>query len=170
MHISRSIAAAAVMAVLAAGSATAQGRGQGKGEEKRQDKPAKAQPATRVDRDAATRRTQPAARTRPRTDGGAIGHTAAPPKGGTPPGHGGTPPGQLKKMYRTDDGLWVLRDVLRDRGYTVTRLSRSNDHRYVYYRLPDGTIRRAVVQPGTDRLQFANVPDIVLREVIARLY
>lgn len=169
MHVIRAMTVGAVMAIIAYGSATAQGKGQGKGEEKRQEKPSRAQAAKRADRDDDARRNQPAAR-RQRDQGAAIGHTAAPPKGGTPPGHGGTPPGQLKKSYRTDDGLWVLRDVLRDRGYTVTRLSRSNDRRYVYYRLPDGTVRRAVVQPGTDRLQFANVPGVVLREVIARLY
>ena len=166
MHMSRSIAMTAMMIALAAGSAAAQGKGQ----ENRQDKPAKAQPAKRVDRAPEARRTQPVNQARRADEGRAIGHTAAPPKGGTPPGQGGTPPGQLKKMYRTDDGLWTLRDVLRRRGYTVTRLSRANDARYVYYRLPDGTIRRAAVLPGSDRLQFTNVPEVVLREVIARLY
>jgi hypothetical protein len=40
----------------------------------------------------------------------------------------------------------------------------------VYYRLRDGTVRRAIVSPGTERLVFRNVPDLLLREVLARLY
>ncbi len=172
MHITRSIAIAAMMTALAAGSAAAQGNSANKGKGQEQSpkaqpaarSPAKGNPAVRqAPRQDDTRRAQPAARTTPRPQGAALGHAAAPPKGGTPPG-------QAKKRYRTDDGLWVLRDVLLDRGYTITRLARANDHRYVYYRLPDGTIRRAAVQPGDDRLHFVNVPDLVLRQVLARLY
>jgi hypothetical protein len=83
---------------------------------------------------------------------------------------GGLPPGQAKKRYRTDDGLVVLRDVLKRRGYTVVRSTRSNDVRYVYYRVNGGPVRRAAVRPGPERLVFSDVPQVVLREVIARLY
>lgn len=93
--------------------------------------------------------------------------------GGVPPGlakKGGLPPGQAKKIYRADDGVSVLRDIFGRHGYTVVRTANSGNSRYVYYRLKDGTIRRAVVSPGTDRLAFSNVPDALLREVLARLY
>lgn len=174
MHMLRTVSTAAVLMALAAGSADAQAQGKGK--------PDKAKPQQgKVDPGAARapagqvrtsgQRTDPRAAARP-ANPGARGHAAAPPKGGTPPGlakKGGLPPGQAKKL-RTDDGLWALRDVLTRRGYTVTRLARYNDYRFVYYRTPDGIVRRAVVQPGAERLQFANVPGVVLREVIARLY
>ena len=41
---------------------------------------------------------------------------------------------------------------------------------YVYYRNRDGSISRAIVSPGTDRLQFSNVPNTLLNEVLSRLY
>lgn len=82
---------------------------------------------------------------------------------------GQMPPGQFKKRYGTADGAWVLRDVLRRRGYVVTRLATVGDARTVYYRASDGTLRRALVRPGGDRLAFGNVPAVVLQEVLARL-
>jgi hypothetical protein len=90
-----------------------------------------------------------------------------------PPGlakKGGLPPGQAKKLYRADDGLVVLRDVFGRHGYTIVRTTRNGDSRNVYYRLGEGAIRRAVVMPGSSRLQFRNVPDALVREIYSRLY
>ena len=83
---------------------------------------------------------------------------------------GGMPPGQYKKLYRPNDGAIVLRDVLGQRGYPVTRMVNAGQSEYVYYRAPDGSIRRAIVSPGTNRLSFSNVPSSLLSEVLARLY
>jgi hypothetical protein len=83
---------------------------------------------------------------------------------------GGMPPGQYKKMYGTDHGAVVLRDVFGRRGYTVVRSAHEGESEYVYYRLRDGSVRRAVVSPGADRLRFSNVPSSLLSEVMARLY
>ena len=94
-------------------------------------------------------------------------------KGGIPPGlakKGGLPPGQAKKLYRADDGVVVLRDVFGRHGYTVVRTTNSGNARYVYYRLRNGTVRRAIVMPGSDRLRFRNVPDGLVREIYSRLY
>jgi hypothetical protein len=83
---------------------------------------------------------------------------------------GQMPPGQYKKRYSSADGARILSDVLGSRGYVVTRLVASGDARTVYYRAGDGSIRRAIVRPGTDRLSFSNVPAAILQEVLARLY
>lgn len=83
---------------------------------------------------------------------------------------GGMPPGQYKKRYGTPQGAGVLRDILVQRGYTVVRTEPYGESQYVYYRLRDGSVRRAIVTPGTDRLGFSNVPASLLREVLARLY
>ena len=91
----------------------------------------------------------------------------------TPPGlakKGGLPPGQAKKIYRPDEGVVVLRDVFGRNGYTIVRTATDGDSRYVWYRTRDGVLRRAIVRPGTERLSFTNVPALVLREVLARLY
>jgi len=64
----------------------------------------------------------------------------------------------------------VLRDIFGQHGYTVVRTAGSGDARYVYYRMRDGATRRAIVTPGPDRLSFRNVPDALVREVLARLY
>jgi hypothetical protein len=139
--------AAALMAL--AGTAQAQGKGHGKAKNKGQDA-------------AVVRR--------------ADGDVVVVPRNGrkVPPGlakkPGQMPPGQYKKIYGTNDGASVLSDILRRRGYTVTRLVPSGDSRVVYYRAPDGTIRRAVVSPGVERLSFSNVPAVILQEVLARLY
>jgi hypothetical protein len=83
---------------------------------------------------------------------------------------GGMPPGQYKKLYSTDQGAGVLRDVLGRRGYPVVRSTDAGRSEYVYYRNRDGSIRRAIVSPGTDRLQFSNVPTALMSEVLSRLY
>jgi hypothetical protein len=80
------------------------------------------------------------------------------------------PPGQYKKMYGANQGAYVLRDVMGRRGYTVVRTQDVGESEYVYYRLRDGSVQRAVVSPGRDRLQFGNVPSSLLSEVLARLY
>lgn len=95
--------------------------------------------------------------------------------GGTPPGLAkkphGMPPGQAKKIYRPDEGLVVLRDVFGRNGYTIIRVTPNGDSRYVYYRKGrSGTVHRAIVRPGAERLVFVDVPTLILREVIARLY
>ena len=94
-------------------------------------------------------------------------------QGKIPPGlakKGGLPPGQAKKLYRTDDGVVVLRDVFGRHGYTVVRTTNNGDARYVYYRLGNGAVRRAIVIPGSSRLRFRNVPDALVREIYSRLY
>jgi hypothetical protein len=83
---------------------------------------------------------------------------------------GGMPPGQYKKRYRSDQGGVVLREVLVRRGYPVVRYNDVGSSEYVYYRMPDGTLRRAIVSPGTNQLQFNNVPSSLLSEILARLY
>jgi|GEM_PF-1720086 len=90
-----------------------------------------------------------------------------------PPGlakKGGLPPGQAKKMYRATDGVVALRDVFGRHGYTVVRTQPFGTRQYVYYRQGNGLVQRAVVYPGTDRLTFQNVPQLLLQEVLARLY
>lgn len=90
-----------------------------------------------------------------------------------PPGlakKGGLPPGQAKKMFRTADGVVALRDVFGRHGYTVVRTQPFGTGQYVYYRQGNGLVQRAVVYPGTDRLTFQNVPQLLLQEVLARLH
>ena len=94
-------------------------------------------------------------------------------QGKVPPGlakKGGLPPGQAKKLYRADDGVGVLRDVFGRHGYTIVRTTNNGDARYVYYRLGNGSVRRAIVLPGSSRLRFRNVPEALVREIYSRLY
>jgi hypothetical protein len=138
--------AAAMLAL--AGSAQAQGKGHGKHHEK--------------DRREVVRTANGDVVILPGT------RQRVPPGLAKKPGH--MPPGQYKKMYSPSQGANVLRDIFRQRGYTVTRLVTSGPSRYVYYRGNDGRIQRAIVSPGTSRLSFNNVPAQILQEVLSRLY
>lgn len=85
---------------------------------------------------------------------------------------GQMPPGQYKKVrrYETSYGATTLSDILRSRGYVVDRVEAYGPSQYVYYRTTDGTVRRAVVSQGTERLTFTNVPADLVRLVLAKLY
>jgi hypothetical protein len=144
------LSVAATALALLAGAAGAQEKGHDKGHDQGHDKDKGRNhgDAGRVDdRDGSVRRAPPGLAKKP----------------------GGLPPGQYKKRYATSDGVVVLRDVFGRHGYTVQRVAPYGTSQYVYYRLPDGTVRRAVVSPGTDQLVFANVPAALLSEVLARL-
>lgn len=94
-------------------------------------------------------------------------------EGRVPPGlakKGGLPPGQAKKMYTTYQGASVLGQILGQSGYPVVRTRRYGSANYVYYRRPDGSLARAAVYPGSDRLRFSNVPSQILQAVLSRLY
>jgi hypothetical protein len=181
-HLSRYISAAvATLFFATAGTAHAQGKSQGKGHDKGHDK--SHTEAVRDDhhadnhevlREAQRRQNDPRYEQRdgdhrndPRYDGRQNARRIPPGLAKKP---GGMPPGQYKKMYRAHDGAGVLRDVLDRRGYTVVRSADAGESEYVYYRLRDGSVRRAVVSPGAERLRFSNVPNSLLSEVLARLY
>ena len=83
---------------------------------------------------------------------------------------GQMPPGQYKKRYSTNEGADILGGIFRRNGYTVSRVVPNGQSQYVYYRLRDGSERRAIVSPGTDRLRFNNVPATLLQQVMAALY
>jgi len=174
--------------VLAAGVADAQGKEKEKGKGQEKSKAAK---AVRGDRDAKGRVVirdrdrdgRIIVRDRDRDgrvivrddrdrdrDGRAVygNGTKVPPGLAKKPG--GMPPGQYKKRYSTTEGSSVLRDILLGRGYTVIRTENAGANQYVFYRLRDGSVQRAVVSSGDERLVFGNVPDALLREVLARLY
>ena len=74
------------------------------------------------------------------------------------------------KQYDPSQGASVLGDIMRQRGYTVTRIVQSGIVQNVYYRTGTGPEQLAMVGPGADRLQFRNVPAALLQEVLARLY
>jgi hypothetical protein len=104
---------------------------------------------------------------------GGVAHAQGRGNGGVPPGlakKGGLPPGQAKKLYRPDEGVVVLRDVFSRHGYRIIRTANDGDARIVYYRLGNGSLRRAIVRPGTEQLIFVNVPNVLLVEVMGRLY
>jgi hypothetical protein len=94
--------------------------------------------------------------------------TKVPPGLAKKPGQ--MPPGQYKKLYTPVQGVDVLRDVLGRNGYTYVRSAPYGEGRYVWYRAPNGTVQRAIVVPGAERLSFSNVPALVLQQVIAKLY
>jgi hypothetical protein len=151
MHrqIRRTIALAAAAVALVSVSAFAQGKGHGKEKDKEKDKSRRGDEIVRVDgRDGR-------------------GNGSLPPGLAKKPG--GMPPGQYKKLYPSQ-GATALRTVLTRRGYTVVRTTPYGQSQYVYYRLPNGTTQRAIVSPGTQRLQFSNVPQSLLQEVLGLLY
>lgn len=179
--ITRTLSLAAFGLLLAGGTAKAQGKGHGHGHGHDGDDN-HSQQVRGHDRDR-NRGRQMGGHDRDddqgrRSDQGrGYGNGGMPPglakKGGMPPGlakTGGVPPGQLKKYYRPDDGVSVLSDVFGRHGYTVVRTVPNGDARYVYYRYRNGGVRRAIVRPYNDQLSFSNVPNTLLREVIARLH
>jgi hypothetical protein len=165
----RTIGLAVVALALASGAAEAQIRKQGKGSVARQS-----------DGTVYDRRVDDRVRDRGRRDGDwdrdrdwdRNGRYQDGKK--VPPGlakkPGQMPPGQYKKRYGTSQGADVLGGILRRRGYPVSRIVTAGDSRYVYYRLRDGSERRAIVSPGSDRLRFGNLPSGLLQEVLAALY
>ena len=165
----RSVATATLVLCVLAGSAAAQGKGKGhdKGEKGKGD-----------DRDQGNANIPAAVRTRDSRDNRDIreNREVVEDRGNgrrVPPGlakKGGLPPGQAKKMYRATDGVTALRDVFGRHGYTVVRTQAYGTRQYVYYRQGNGAVQRAVVYPGTDRLTFQNVPQLLLQEVLSRLY
>jgi hypothetical protein len=162
--------AAAALVLASAGTAQAQGKGHGK-EHKNAQAQARRDDPRRNDRVVYESRGDYDPR-HDRARGGTPPGLAK--KGGLPPGlakkPGGMPPGQYKKHYTTDQGAYILRDVLGRRGYPVVRMSDAGSSEYVYYRDRDGQIRRAIVSPGTDRLRFSNVPSSLVSEVLSRMY
>ena len=172
-------AAAAALLVASAGTAQAQGKGHGKDKEHRSAQ-ARGDDRRRDDRVIYDSPGDYDPRYDPRRDGSRRdgSRRGTPPglarKGGLPPGlakkPGGMPPGQYKKRYSTDQGAYVLRDVLGRRGYHVVRVSDAGTSDHVYYRDHDGRLHRAIVSPGADRLRFSNVPSSLLAEVLSRLY
>ena len=144
--------AAAALAV----SATAQAQGHSK-EKGKKASASVAHPAQVVTRDGRVIR-----------DDGYNDGVRVPPGLAKKPGQ--MPPGQYKKRYGTNEGADVLGGVLRRRGYPVLRIVPSGQSQYVYYRMRDGSQRRAIVSPGADRLRFQNVPTSLLQEVLAKLY
>ena len=144
---------------LTAGSASAQGKSNDKDHGKDKDKTAKH--ISREDAEAIR------LRERNRVSVQGVG-SRVPPGLAKKPGQ--MPPGQYKKRYGTSEGATVLGDILRRRGYTVSRVTPYGQSQYLYYRLRDGGERRALVSPGADRLQFTNVPASVLQLVLAQLY
>ena len=163
MRTRSTILTAIAALVLAAGSAGAQGKGKEKNRDKDDEKEhgKAAKHMSRDDAEAIRLRDM----SRVRVDGNG---SRVPPGLAKKPGQ--MPPGQYKKRYGTNEGATVLGDILRGRGYTVSRVAPYGESQYVYYRLRDGAERRALVSSGTEGLQFTNVPATVLQAVLARLY
>lgn len=145
--------AVAALFFASAGTAQAQGKGHGKGHEKREHD-ARYENRSGDDHRYDRRYDQ--------------GRQSIPPGLAKKPG--GMPPGQYRKLYNAGQGASVLSDVLGRHGYYVMRTADAGDSRYVYYRDRAGTVHRAIVSPGGDRLHFSSVPRSLLDEVIARLY
>ncbi|CAN5816506.1 hypothetical protein BH11GEM1_BH11GEM1_36200 [soil metagenome] len=176
-----------LVALTLAASAQAQGKGHGKdkGQGKHGDRVEvgdrveTADPrhgGTGVIRDGRGRDDREARDDRDDRDGryGRYGRDGGNRAGRVPPGlakkPGQMPPGQYKKRYGTDQGASVLSEIMRQRGYTVTRIVPAGYNQNVYYRRSTGGERLAIVSPGTNRLSFQNVPAALLQQVLARLY
>lgn len=162
--MTRALSLAFMALVVAGGVAQAQGKGKGKGGGHDNDK-GKSGAVVRgnVDRD-----NERAAEPQRTGTGRGTGYGVA----GTPPGlakkPGGMPPGQYKK-YSPDQGVGILSEILRRHGYSVVRTSSRGDSRYVYYRTSGGTLRRATVAPGSDRLNVSNLPNPIMREMLSKI-
>ena len=161
-HFLRSLTAATFALSLLAGSAMAQGKGHDKNKDKDKDK-------GRKEHDDGERHDV--------RSNGDVNRTVIVGNGAVvrrvPPGlakKGGLPPGQAKKYYRATDGVVVLREVFGRHGYTVVRTQPYGTSQYVYYRQGNGLVQRALIVPGNDRLSFQNVPQLLLQEILARLY
>jgi len=155
--------AVAALFLASASTAHAQGKGHGKGHEKHEQAQAR--------RDDHDRDHQHDGRYENRS-----GYDYRYDQGSrsVPPGlakkPGGMPPGQYKKLYNTNQGAYVLSDVLGRHGYHVERTADAGESRYVYFRDQNGNLHRAIVSPGSDRLHFSSVPSTLLQELYARLY
>jgi len=170
IHIPRSLSVATFALCIVSDISGAQGKGHDKDKEKHQDS---RKHVERVNGDVA----HPVIVRHPSDVRHGPVMQQVPPglakKGGMPPGlakKGGLPPGQAKKLYRATDGVVALREVFGRHGYTLVRTQPYGNSQYVYYRLGNGSVQRAVVVPGADRLAFQNVPQLLLQEVLARLY
>ena len=165
-HLVRTLELTAAVLLLAA-SAQAQGNSQGKGKAHNEHPAtAKGADARRSGHDVIRGGNRDVIRGGNRD---VYGNRASVPPGlAKKPGQ--MPPGQYKKRYGTYEGADVLGGILRRRGYPVLRVVPAGESQYVYYRMRDGSQRRATVSPGTDRLVFRNVPTSLLQEVLAKLY
>lgn len=174
------LAGIAIALVLVAASAGAQGKGhdkdKGKGHDKRDGDEVRTSTGDVVrirdprdiTRDRDGRSNYPVHEGRNDRDDDRRGGRRVPPGLAKKPGQ--MPPGQYKKRYGTNEGADILGGIFRRNGYTVSRVVPNGQSQYVYYRLRDGSERRAIVSPGTDRLQFNNVPATLLQQVLAALY
>ena len=163
-HLIRSVTSATFALCLLAGTAMAQGKGHDKDKGKEKDKGGKEHEDR--DRDKHEQRSNGDVNRTVIVDNRAVVRRV-------PPGlakKGGLPPGQAKKYYRATDGVVILRDVFVRNGYTVVRTQPYGTSQYVYYRQGNGLVQRAIIVPGNDRLSFQNVPQLLLQEVLARLY
>ena len=163
-HLIRLVTSATFALCLLSGTAMAQGKGHDKDKGKEKDKGGKEHEDR--DRDKHEQRSNGDVNRTVIVDNRAVVRRV-------PPGlakKGGLPPGQAKKYYRATDGVVVLRDVFVRNGYTVVRTQPYGTSQYVYYRQGNGLVQRAIIVPGNDRLSFQNVPQLLLQEVLARLY
>ena len=176
-HISIRALSWAAAALLVATAAQAQGKGHQKDKiHGRDEQHGGAAPRSTYDIDRDRRRDddRDRQRTYERDHGRNVYRDSYGNVGRVPPGlakkPGQMPPGQYKKRYGANEGADVLGSIMRQRGYRVDRIVPSGESRYIYYRLRDGSERRAIVSPGADRLRFSNVPSSLLQEVLSRLY
>ena len=166
----RILGLSAAALILAASAAQAQGKGHDKDKGKDKDKEHGNAQAQRVDDDRVNneRRRDIIVRNGDVYRNGDVRVSKVPPGLAKKPGQ--MPPGQYKKRYGVTQGSSVLQQILGQRGYTVVRTQPYGESQYVYYRYRDGSVQRALVSPGNDRLSFGNVPASILQLVLAQLY
>ena len=176
-HTVRMLGIAAAALVVSVGSASAQGKGHGNGKGKDKGDQQEERGNNRDDERGNKRDDD-------RDRDGNVGHRTGaiipgtdrvygnghkvPPGLAKKPGH--MPPGQYKKRYGSQQGATVLGDIFGRNGYTVTRIVPAGTSQYVYFRQQNGAEQRAIVTPGTTRLQFNTVPANILQAVLAQLY